>query len=703
MAMPKPIKLILWGVGVLLLAFLVTCSAACIILPFPQQAVRDIHYSTEVLDKDRRLLYTFLNDKGRWQLPIELSRLDKRFVQATLSIEDHNFYKHSGVDVLAVIRSAFLNLSNGRIISGASTISMQTIRLLEGRKRSLFNKLIEMVHAFRLEQLYSKEQILKMYMELAPYGGNIHGVRAAALRYFDKEPDDLTLAEAALLAGLPQAPSRLRPDRYPARAKARRDRVLQSMVRQGVIDEKAYTNAVNEPVVVGHYEFPKLAPHFSLYVKGRYPSEKAIRSSLDGRTQAFVEGALKETVEHLRWQGVTNGAVVVIENKTGKVRALVGSADFASVIDGGQMNGALSLRSPGSALKPFTYALALETGRYSTRSILDDVPSRYAEYLPRNFDKTFRGKVTLREALVDSLNIPAVELLDDVGYRVLHELLRNAGLKTLSLDPDRYGLSLTLGSPEVRLLELTNAYAMLARLGVYKPFTVIEEDAGALGRRLLNEDAAYVVTDILADTVRLQAAGIYRDEKLNQRIAFKTGTSYGQRDAWTFAYDPEYTVGVWLGNFNGKSSKALVGVEVATPLAARIFDWICADKALVWYEKPDTVVVIAGDDLSVKTAGVSKAIFARGSFIDPAKKPEIVSPAGGAEYFISGVQGSAHEINLQAKVPNEAGQLFWFVNGSLYKTALPEEKIFMPMTPGMYLITCADNFGRSATVEFRVR
>ncbi len=269
---------------------------------------------------------------------------------------------------------------------------------------------------------------------------------------------------------------------------------------------------------------------------------------------------------------------------------MVGSADFMSEADQGQINGALSRRSPGSALKPFTYALALETGRYSTRTVLDDVPSRYAEYTPRNFDKKFRGKVPLREALVDSLNIPAVEILDDVGYRVLHELLRDSGLKTLSPDPDRYGLSLTLGSPEVRLLELTNAYAMLGRLGVYKPFSVNEDEVILNGRRLLSDGAAFIVADILSDNLRLQAAGLYRDEKQSPRVAFKTGTSYGQTDAWTFAYNPEFTVGVWMGNFNGKSSKALVGLEVATPVAVRIFDWLYDGKSLTWFVQFNCVV-----------------------------------------------------------------------------------------------------------------
>lgn len=701
MVLSKSVKVVLWGFGGLVAVMIAVYGVVLLVVPFPHKDIKSIYYSTEVLDKDRRLLYTFLNDKDRWQLPIELNRLDERFVKATLAIEDRNFYKHPGVDFLAVVRSSFLNLTNGRIISGASTISMQTVRLVEGRKRSFLNKIIEMVHAVRLEQLYTKDEILKMYFELAPYGGNIHGVRAASLRYLNKEPGDLTLSESALLAGLPQSPSRLRPDRHPARAKIRRDRVLRAMLDYGAINNKDYVQAVSEPVVVGHYEFPKKAPHFSLYVKARADQEKVLHTTIDEGMQGFAEQALKNAVERLKEQGVTNGAVVIIENKTGKVRAMVGSADFMSVADQGQVNGALARRSPGSALKPFTYALALETGRYSTRTLLDDVPSRYAEYMPRNFDKKFRGKVSLREALVDSLNIPAVEVLDDVGYRLLHELLRESGLKTLSPNPDRYGLSLTLGSPDVRLLELTNTYAMLGRLGVYKPFTVSEGAGDAPGRRLLSDGAAYIVADILSDDLRLQAGGLYRDAKQSPRIAFKTGTSYGQRDAWTFAYNPEYTIGVWLGNFNGKSSKALVGLEVATPVAVLIFDWLYANKTLVWYTKPE-MVIANSDDLAVKTSAGTVSL-ARQDFIDSAKKPEIVSPAGGAEYFISGVQGSTHEINLQAKTSGEAQRLYWFVNGELFKTAMPDEKIIMPMTPGMYQITCSDNFGRSSTIFFNVR
>lgn len=540
-----------------------------VMFPFPQEEIRNIPYSTLVQDKDGRILHAFTNVSGRWLMRTSLDDLNPDFVKATLAIEDRNFFKHHGVDLGAVLRAAFQNVSNARKISGASTISMQTVRLLENRPRNLFSKVIEGVHALRLETLYSKKDILRMYFELAPYGGNIHGIKAATWKYYGKSPKGLTLPESALLAGLPQSPSRLRPDRYPDRAKKRRDRVLASMSRDGVIGANQFKLALIEPVVIGDYAFPFKTPHFALMVKAKAQGG-LIRTSIDSTLQQYAENVLKETVTNLQGRGISNGAIVIIENQTGKVRALVGSADFFSKENSGQVNGALALRSPGSALKPFTYALGLGSGLYSTESIIEDEPARYAEYMPKNYDEKFRGPVTLREALVQSLNIPAVEVLESVGHVKLYDLLKEAGLTTLKKDPDAYGLSLTLGSPEVKLLELANAYASLARLGVYKPYQLLESEDGA-PRRVISEGAAYLVTDILSDDTRLQGIGLYRNEKISPRVAFKTGTSFGQRDAWTFAYNPDYTVAVWLGNFSSRSSKMLVGIEVATPVAFKIW------------------------------------------------------------------------------------------------------------------------------------
>ncbi len=685
--------------GFLLSLLVMTYIGVLISCPFPYRAIKNIHYSTAVYDKDGALLHAFTNTDGRWLFPIQLTEVDQDFVNATIAIEDRNFFKHQGIDLSAIVRAVKQNFSNHKVISGASTLSMQTIRLLENRPRNYVSKVIEIVHAIRLETLYSKQDILRMYFELAPYGGNIHGIKAAARKYFNKSPKDLTLSESALLAGLPQSPSRLRPDRYPKRAQKRRDRVLVNMLERKYIDHRQYDEASAEPVSVTLYSFPFEIPHFAYLVKKKSLQSEVI-TSIDSKVQHFAENVLKDAVNKLRVSGVTNGAIVVIENSSGKVRAYVGSADFWNKEDMGQVDGALSSRSPGSALKPFTYALGFESGLYSTETFIDDSPSRYAEYLPRNYDKKFHGMVSVREALVNSLNIPAVEVLDKIGYTKLYDLLKDEGLTTLKNDPDTYGLSLTLGSPEVRLLELTNAYVSLARLGIYKPYQIFEHGKEDDGRRIISEGASYLVTDILSDSSRLDSIGLYRNEKVVPKIVFKTGTSYGQRDAWTLAYNTEYTIGVWLGNFSGSSSKSLVGVESATPVAVRIFDWIYADKRSPWYSMPRTVALRNGKDMYVKNANTVEAQVVTARDRD---KPQIVSPAGGAEYFISGPQGAVPQLPFSVKPGAGVQEVYWFLNGQLLSKAAPGERILWSMKQGSYQLTCADNLGRNTSVNFVVR
>ncbi len=576
------------------IAFVTGVSLYVIILrvfPFSDEDIKNISYSKYICDKDGNLLRAFMTGDQRWLLPVELNKLNPNFINATIAVEDKRFWRHHGIDLAAVLRAVRLNVSGGRVISGASTLSMQVIRILENRPRTMFNKIIESAHVTRLEALYSKEEILELYIERGPYGGNIHGVRAASLRFFQKNPEDLSLAECALLAGLPQSPSRFRPDRYPERAGKRRNMVLLSMFKNNYITSGQYEGAIREPVIAGRYSFPFKAPHFTRLVKDKFSGEQDAITTIDSGIQHFAELALSDAVGRLKNRGVKNGAVVIIENATGKVRAMVGSPDFFSEEDLGQINGAISKRCPGSALKPFTYALGFDEGLYAPRTILADVPVQYSGYMPVDYDKKYRGPVTVREALVDSLNIPAVEVLNKITYRKLYLFLKDVGITTLKNPPEHYGLSLTLGSGDVNLLELTNAYAALARLGEYKPYTFIEADETP-SLRAISEGAAYLVADILSDSSRLEAAGIsgiYKGRDLYPKVAFKTGTSYGHRDAWTVCYNPEYTVGVWLGNFSAKPAKALVGIEAAAPVAARIFSWLYTEKAAPWYKMPDSI------------------------------------------------------------------------------------------------------------------
>ncbi len=563
-----------------------------VLFPFPQRHLDRLANpvaAPRVLDREGNVLGAFVAADDSWSFPVALSDVSPRFLQAVIAVEDKRFYGHGGVDACALGRAAWSNLARGRTVSGASTLTMQTIRLLEPRRRTLWTKLAEAFRAWQLEDLHSKSDILAAYANLAPLGGNLVGVEAASRAYFGKRARDLTLAEAALLAGLPQAPARLRPDRYPERATARRNHVLDQMLACRAITPQEHDLACREPVSVRRQPFPTEAPHLAQLVRQKWPAEPTLRTTLDPRIQHVAETALREAVGALRAGGVTNGAVAVIENDSAAVRAMVGSCDFGSEDDDGQVNGATSPRSPGSALKPFTYALAFERGLCLPETILADVPASYTGYEPENYDHACRGAVTAREALATSLNIPAVRLLREVGHQPLHAFLKQLGFSTLTRDADHYGLALTLGSVEVTLLDLTNAYAALARLGVYRPVRFLETEPAVEGHRVLSEGAAYLVADVLYDTARLGGRPLWKSARGQVRMAWKTGTSTGHRDAWTVAYTPRHTVGVWLGNFSGRPCRELIGVHAAAPVAARILDALEAAAPPAWFPMPQGV------------------------------------------------------------------------------------------------------------------
>jgi penicillin-binding protein 1C len=560
--------------------------------PFPIESLDAAHRAREavrVLDRDGRLLRAVVGRAETCMFWTDLEAISPRLVEATIAAEDGRFYSHPGVDLLAALRAFWSNVSRGRRVSGASTITMQVVRLVEPRPRTWTSKVVESFRALQIERQLDKRRILEWYLNLAPYGGNLVGVEASAQVYFGKCARDLTLGEAALLAGLPQAPSRLRPDRHPERARARRDWVLGRLEARGAVAAGEKAVACREAVRAARRPFPIEAPHAAALAIRRHPGSPVLRTTLDTRIQAVAETALRAGVGPLRADGVTNGAVVVIENGAAAVRALVGSLDFFAEADAGQVCGATAPRSPGSALKPFTYALAFDRGLCAPGTILADVPSAYGGYEPVNYDAGYRGPVTAREALVASLNVPAVRLLDRVGVASLLQALRQLGFSTLKKEAAHYGLALTLGSTDVTLLDLTDAYAALARLGVYEPCRLLEAEPRAAGRRVFSAGAAYLVADILSDSARLGGRPLWRSEHDRVRMAWKTGTSAGHRDAWTVAYTPSYTVGVWVGNFNGRPSRQLAGFRAAAPIAARILDTIERSAGGAWFEPPPDV------------------------------------------------------------------------------------------------------------------
>ncbi|PSC03486.1 penicillin-binding protein 1C [Alsobacter soli] len=516
--------------------------------------------SVTVTDRDERLLRAFTTPDGRWRLPVTTAEVDPRFVSMLTAYEDRRFRSHPGVDWRAALRAAWQAARSGRVVSGGSTLTMQVARLLEPREeRTLAAKLRQAVRAVQLERRFSKDQILDLYFALAPYGGNIEGLRAASLAYFGKEPKRLTSAEAALLVGLPQSPETRRPDRLPGAARAARDRVLERAARFGALGRPEATLALAEPVPTARRPVPMLAPHAAEAALRADPARRIHRLTVEARLQAALEGLARERAEALGPR--LSVAVLVVDNATGEVRAHVGAADYLSTERAGAIDMANAVRSPGSALKPFIYALAFETGLAHPETILDDRPSRFGLYSPENFDLSYQGAVTARRALQLSLNVPAVELLNDVGAARFLARLRQAGADVVVPKEAAPGLAVGLGGLGIRLTDLVRLYAGLAR-GGEAPALVWRADqppTGEPGRRVAEPLSSWYVFDILRGAPPPQNAPA-------GRIAYKTGTSYGYRDAWAVGFDKRVTIGVWVGRPDGAAVPGLIGRQAAAPI-----------------------------------------------------------------------------------------------------------------------------------------
>lgn len=525
----------------------------------PTPLGQDLDYSAVVVDHQGRLLRPYATAEGRWRLPAKVENVDPRFLDLLLAYEDRRFRTHPGVDVLALARAAMQFVRNRRIVSGGSTLTMQVARLLEPRgERSLLAKLRQIVRAVEIERALGKDQILALYLSTAPYGGNLEGVRAASLAYFGKEPRRLALAEAALLVALPQAPEARRPDRDPAAARAARDRVLDRAAEAKLFpaDEIAY--ARTRPVPDARWPMPMLAPHAADDAIAAAPTRKLHRLTIDARLQKALEDLARERAHSLGPD--ISIAIVAVEHATGNVLARVGSADYFDDARAGRVDMTRAVRSPGSALKPFVYGLAFEDGLVHPETLIDDRPVRYGSYAPENFDQGFQGTVTVRRALQLSLNVPAVKLLDAVGASRLAARLAQAGAPLLLPSGETPGLAMGLGGVGVRLVDLTMLYAGLARLGATLPLTEsAESTASPQPRRLIDPAAAWHVGNVLIGTPPpLNAPG--------GRIAFKTGTSYGYRDAWSVGFDGKLTIGVWVGRPDGAPVPGLVGRSAAAPI-----------------------------------------------------------------------------------------------------------------------------------------
>ena len=566
------------------------------LIPWPDALSRPAPEGAVITDRNGTPLRRLLADGRRAGAPQPLTDIPPALIQSTLAAEDRRFFLHGGVDFQALIRAARDGFAAGRSVSGASTITQQLVKLAVPRPRTVRSKILEILTARRVEMTWPKERVLAEYLNRLEYG-NLHtGPAAAAAGYFGKPLTDCSLAECALLAGLPQAPSRLNPWRHPEAALKRRNWVLSRLLALGAVTPEAHDRAAAETPALRRNFGGFLAPHFvDLLLRAGGPPEGArITTTLDLPTQEMCERAVDDRLSRLADHSVSQAAVVVIDNESGDLLALVGSRDHAAA-DAGQVNGAAARRSPGSALKPFTFLLALQRGD-SPGTVLPDLPVEFMTdtglYRPRNYNGRASGPVSLRQALANSLNLAAVRLLEkNGGPAALMEALHSAGVTTLNRSPAEYGLGLTIGGGEVTLLELTRAYACLARLGEDRPARLTTAAPPAPAVRLFDPAACWLLADILADNdARARSFGTSSALRLPFPCAVKTGTSTDYRDNWTIGYTPRHTVGVWVGNFDNRPMRGVSGVTGAAPVFRDIMTWLEQRAPSVWYPRPESVV-----------------------------------------------------------------------------------------------------------------
>jgi len=648
----------------------------------------EIPTSRLVLDREGRLLRAFPVARGRVRLPIDLESVDPGFIAMLLAAEDRRFHRHSGVDPLALARAGYQLASRGRVVSGGSTITMQLVRLLGGLEtRSAGGKLRQMAGALALERRAAKDAILAAYLTVAPYGGNLEGLRAGSLAWLGKEPSRLSAAESALLVALPQAPEARRPDRDPPAARRARDLILARMLALGLIDAETESAARRESVPTRRHPLPLLAPHASGRLARALPDRSELRLTLDGALQSRLEALAAERAGALDPR--VSVAILVVDHRNGEVLASVGSAGLLDTARDGFVDMTRAPRSPGSTLKPLIYGLAFESGLAHPESLIEDRPTAFAGYVPGNFDRSFQGTVTVRRALALSLNVPAVRLLDAVGPARLVARMRRAGASPVLADTSPPGLAIGLGGVGVTLTDLMRIYGAIARGGRPMPLVELRGSDGPIEPRhqgrVLSEAAAWYLGSILQEVpapANAAPAG----------IAFKTGTSYGYRDAWAVGWDGRHLVGVWVGRPDGASVPGLIGIQAAAPILVDAFARLGPVAPLP--PAPPGALLARSSELppTLRRARV------RGS--DPAvgatAGPEIAFPPDGARLEIGLDRGGS----LALKVRNGVPPFTWLADGApVAREPFSRTATWTPPGPGYTVLSVVDGHGRGSRVR----
>ena len=552
-----------------------------------------IPFARLVAARDGSVLYASMASDGQWRMEAHAGEITSELRRAIVFKEDRFFYYHFGVNPVAVFRAFGNNLLRHKRTSGASTITMQVARLLYPAERTYWHKGSEMFRALQLEAHYSKEEILRMYLDLVPYGSNIQGVKAASIFYFNKMPDHLSLAELTALSIIPNRPSSLVPGRNNDRIVAARNKWLRRFETAHLFDASTIADALDEPFTAYRHAAPHGAPQFVHRVCAG-TAEAEVRTSIDGKLQQKAESIVSNYMNGLRLHNIHNASAIVVDNRTHEVLVYIGSSDFADSAYAGQVDGVHARRSPGSTLKPLLYGLCMDKGIITPKSIVTDVPVNIKGYSPENYDREFRGNVSIEYTLSHSLNIPAVKMLEANGLDNFLNTMTRSGFASIAQSRKDMGLSVILGGCSVRLDELTALYSAFANGGRYHPLR-FAPGSGAIPLSakdtalIISPAACYMITDILHQLQRPDLPSAFSAAKNIPRIAWKTGTSYGRKDAWSIGYNRQYTIGVWVGNFSAEGVQELSGTVTATPLLFQLFSAIDHNAANEWVEPPADV------------------------------------------------------------------------------------------------------------------
>ncbi len=735
------------------------------IVPITEKDLRrESFHSVKFFDRDGRLLQEVLSENSSRSIQTDLNRVSPYFVKAIIASEDKAFYHHNGIDYTAIIRAAWQNIKERKIVSGASTITLQLARMMRPGERTLLKKIKEAYFAYRLEAGLSKEKILESYINRIPMGGNLYGIEGASKAYFGISSSDLTLAQASFLASIPNSPTRLNPYNNLEEIKKRQKYVLKKMEEQNLIAKERIDRILKEDISLRPQTASFLSPHFVFTLMKKIPEDvQNVKVTIDRDLQKIVLEQTNRVIKALKPFNVTNAAVILLDNVTGEVLAYTGSADFFNSGNEGENDGVRALRQPGSTLKPFLYLLAFEDG-LTPSTIVSDIPTYYKMptgiYCPKNYSEDFYGPVRLREALANSLNVPAVRVLTETGIDRFLSRLKEYEFNSLDKNADYYGVGLVLGGGEVSLFELARAYLCLARSGSFIPIKeIIEID----GKEMKNDESQktistaalnYLITDILSDRfARTSEFGFYSVLNFPFPCAAKTGTSFRFCDNWTIGFTRDYTLAVWVGNFDHTPMQKVSGVSGAGPLFANIMHLLYSKKDYPEKEPlPEELTIVSICPLSGKRPNCScpstiEEIIPKENFASyykdscdmhtygkgevhtvlpgryakwadgfEAKNPareikkeerfKIVKPQQGAIFYrLSNVKPEYQSIKIELTTTEKEERVIWSLNEKPLKETFKEHSFLWQIKPGEYCLRATSNKDKniSSSINFIVK